>query len=1185
MLVSASAGTGKTTVMIERIAQLIAEGADISELVVVTFTNLAAAQMKNRLAAKLAEKHSSQSFSQLSDQRVGRRMLEQLEKLDTASICTMHSFCGELLRNWFYVVDIDPSFVILDSVTAATLRNNALEETFHEYFKEKDEVFKKVYKIFATRRKEENFKTTLLSLYDFSRCLENFGEWYQQNRQKFVEYSDDNPIVTTILADIKEKLATFEKEMLQFAQESQELGSQIFATNCILNANAAHSVDCSTLSGAFNGLYTLNLETLGIDKKISKENSQSLRDAFNKSLKKVREFAVTYAKLGRGRTMEQIWEDTKQSVVLTDKLVEILERFNQKFFQAKKQRGGVDFADMEHLALQVLSDPEAAAAIHARYKLVFVDEYQDTNPVQEAIISRLSADAKLFMVGDIKQSIYGFRGCDPTIFLKKYQQFKRESLQATADGQACAAYENADNQTSATYTNGLENQNPSGHAAQSEGNLLGGNNSTIRSEVKKCDECQNRVEELNQNFRSNREILQFVNDVFCTVMTEDFGKVDYAATSQLEGGFAPTLNTPSVQIDLVQKQTAEKQEATEIYDITAPSSQPDAVAQGDVIAQKISEFVGTDYVDKKGETHRIGYGDIAVLLRSFKEKAVDIYNALVEHNIPVSANFKTESFANKEVRDVINLLRAVDNPYNDIYTVGACLTQMGGFSENMLAQIKIATDSERVPFYSRMQTYAQVGDDEQIKAKICAFFELLDGLRMYSHSATVDEVVLKILEKTHFHLYVQGFPNGTLRLRKLYSFIDSLKGASFAQSVSKFLYFLDQSDMESEESVSSANAVRLMTMHASKGLEFPVVILADVDHSFNFESPSVQRNADLGLAMKFYDFDQMRVYETLGTCACGMFNRKTQQEEEMRLLYVAMTRAEFVLDIVGTIDEGEKIKQPNRATSHLDWILAALNHKYGDFKHAETSEKITIYCQKPEVSVSKENLICPQYDDEKTVLDKINYLYPFADQTKMPNKIVSSALDREFIDTDSDRADFVLFQNDDRNALGTAYHKVYQYVNYDATREGISATINGLVNEGKIDKDLANKLDVDLIFQTLNNPALRTLMQQGKTYHEMPFMLIAPYNQIAKDQRFCDEVMLQGVIDLLILGENNAIVVDFKFSAHSAELLRKDYRYQLDSYRLAVQKICGVQNVDCYILSIEDNTLIKMDCASDGVKR
>lgn len=1135
MLVSASAGTGKTTVMIERIAELIAEGADVSELVVVTFTNLAAAEMKNRLASKLAEKHSSQLPSQLVDRRGNRRMLEQLEKLDTASICTIHAFCVELLRNWFYVVDIDPSFAILDEVTAATLRTNALEETFHDYFKEKDEIFKKVYKIFATKRKEENFKTTLLNLYDFSRCLENFGEWYRQNRQKFVEYSDDNPIVTTVLADIKEKLVAFEEEMLQFAQESQDLGSQIFAANCVLNANAAHEVDCSTLTAAFNGLYTLKLATLGTDRKISSDDSKSLRDGFNKSLKKARDLVETYAELGRGRTMEQIWEDTKQSVELTDKLVEILERFDQKFFQAKKQRGGVDFNDLEHLTLQLLSDEDAAAAIRARYKLVFVDEYQDTNPVQEAIISRLSADAQLFMVGDIKQSIYGFRGCDPTIFLKKYQKFKHEALQGGA-------------------------------------------------------ESQNRVEELNKNFRSNREILQFVNDVFCTVMTEDFGKVDYAATSQLSGDIPPTLQMPSVQIDLVQKQSSEKHEATEIYDITAQNSQPDAVAQGDVIVQKISEFVGTPYVDKKGNKRVIGYGDIVVLMRSFKEKAVDIYNALVEHNIPVSANFKTESFANKEVRDVINLLRTVDNPYNDVYTVGACLSPMGEFSENMLAQIKIATDSERVPFYTRMKTYAEVGGDEQIKGKICRFFELLDGLRVYSHSATVDEVVLKILEKTHFHLYVQGFPNGTLRLRKLYSFIDSLKGASFAQSVSKFLYFLDQSDMESAESVSAANAVRLMTMHASKGLEFPVVILADTDHNFKVESPSVQRNADLGLAMKFYDFDQMRVYETLGTCACGMFNRKTQQEEEMRLLYVAMTRAEFVLDIVGTVSERRSPKQPNKATCHLDWILTALDKKYGvghvaDFEHAATREKITVYSQKPEVSVAKEALICPQYTDEKAVLEKINYVYPFVEQTNMPNKIVSSALDREYIDTDSERADFVLFQHDDRNALGTAYHKVYQYVNYDATRDGILLTVEGLVNEGKIDKDLANKLDVDLIFQTLNNPDLRALMKQGKTYHEMPFMLVAPYNQIAKDQRFCDEVMLQGVIDLLVLGENKAIVVDFKFSTHSAELLRKDYRYQLDSYRLAVQKICGIQKVDCYILSIEDNTLIKMDCTANGTAR
>ncbi|MGN1067107.1 MAG: UvrD-helicase domain-containing protein [Candidatus Fimimonas sp.] len=1115
MLVSASAGTGKTTVMIERIAKLIAEGADVSTLVVVTFTNLAAAEMKNRLAAKLSEFHGD------------RRIVEQLEKLDTAAICTLHSFCGELLRNYFYVVDIDPSFAILDNVTVDALRANALDEVFHDYFRSKDEVFKKVYKIFATNRKEENFKQALMSLYNFSRCLENFPQWYAQKRQKFEEYSETNPIVTTIVGELNAKISNLRVEMAALAYEFSNLPNESFANVCSANAEALRSVDFSTLQSALDGVYTLNISTLGRAKKGETPAPETLRERFSDCKKKIDELQKTYGNLCRGKTVAELWEETRQSAQYTDKLVEILQRFDEKFFLAKKQRGGVDFNDLEHLTLQLLSDEETLAAIRQRYAMVFVDEYQDTNPVQEAIISRISSNCQLFMVGDIKQSIYAFRGCDPTIFLRKYQTFK-------------------------SFAN-----NPQLSA-------------------------QNHVEELNKNFRSNGEILQFVNDVFDVVMTENFGKVNYQETSRLEGDALPTLKTASVQLDFVLKDdSAEKPEAQEMYDVTKQTEVKEKVSQGDVIAANVSRFVGMAYKDKNGQSQRIKYGDIVVLLRSMKDNAVEIFNKLTEHNIPVSANFKTQSYANKEVRDLINLLRAIDNPYNDVYTVGACLCPIGGFCENDLAQIKIFTNDQRIPFFARMTNYLQNAPQDEISQKIHNFVQLLNDLRFYSHSATVDEVVLKVLEKTRYNLYVQGYPNGALRLRKLYAFIDSLKGASFAQSISKFLYFLDQSDETSEENVANANAVRIMTMHASKGLEFPVVIIADANHGFNGanNSGAIVRNTDFGLAMKYYNFEEMRVYDTLATCACGMYNRKNLQEEEMRLLYVALTRAKFVLNVVGTVSAKDVARKmlPNAANSHLDWILLALRNKYGDWVNAETTEKISLITEKPYAKPTQaEDLLCKQYTNEDEVLQKLAYRYPFANQTQMPSKIVSSALDREFIDADSDRADFVLHVNNDRNALGTAYHKVYQYVNYNASKAEIAQTVQGLVNEGKINSEMATKLDLSLIWQTLNNAQLRQLMQQGEVYHEMPFMLVAPYNAVAKDQRFSDDVMLQGVIDLLVIGQNKATVVDFKFSTHSEDILRADYQKQLASYRLAVEKICGIHNVDCYILSILENKLIRM---------
>lgn len=1107
MLVSASAGTGKTTVMIERIASLIAEGADVSQFVVVTFTNLAAAEMKKRLADKLSEKSGD------------RRIAEQLEKLDNASICTIDSFCSELLRNYFYVADIDPSFAILDSVTVAGLRNNALDEVFKEYFKNDDPVFKKTYGIFASKRREENFKKVLMRLYEFSRCLPDFYPWYQQKRENFLNLaSPANPVTQTILADIRQNVQYFAATMCALAQEFAQDGIA-FAEVCEKNAQILRSVNTDQLQTALDELATIKLVSLPArSKKTCSAEEDVARENYRQFADEIKAFRKKYETLCRGERTEKLFEETADSVQYTDKLVEILQKFEETFFALKKQRGGLDFGDLEHLALKLLRDEETLAAVRERYRYVFVDEYQDTNPLQEALISLLSSTSRLFVVGDVKQSIYGFRGCEPNIFLNKYRAFS---------------------------------ENDTG-----------------------------RVEELNENFRSNREILQFVNDVFGCVMTEDFGKVAYRERANLSGNLAPELKTPSVQIDFVVKGERAEAEAEDIYDITAECDETTSATQGEVIANKIKRFVGMAYKDKSGSPQRINYGDIVVLVRNMKDKAVAIYNTLVQHNVPVIANFKFGGYANKEVRDLVNLLRALDNPYNDIYTVGACLAPYGGFVEDDLAQIKIATQEERVPFYTRMQMYVGSGKNDEICAKIDRIMTLFEQLRFFGRSATVDEIVLKTLEQTDFHLYVQGLPNGGLRLRKMYDFIDGLKGAAYAQSIEKFVSFLDETeDVSKEDGMGSANAVRIMSMHASKGLEFPVVIVAGTETNFVADYPPLECNNNLGLATKHYDFETMRVAATLGSAACGMFNRTKQQEEEMRLLYVALTRAKLVLNVVGSVKEKQLASMQKRASSansHLDWILIALKQKYGNFCSAKTDEQISVVWESSVQESAQAELMCEQLTDMQAVEKQLAYRYPYEKETEMPSKIVSSALDKEYIDSDPDSVEFVLADNNDRNFIGTAYHKVYQYAKFGATREEIRRTVEGLTHEGKILREYSEQLDIDLIFQTLNNPELKKMTEGCAVYHEMPFMLYVPYNSVA-DDRFSDEVMLQGVIDLLMISNDktHATVVDFKYSSHSAEYLKKSYAAQLASYKLAVQKICGVQNVECYILSIAENKLVK----------
>lgn len=1123
MLVSASAGTGKTTVMIERIAQLLAKDADISEIVVVTFTNLAAAEMKNRLAAKL------------SAQRDNKRLIDQLERIDSANICTLHAFCGELLRHYFYVADIDPAYTILDTNLTASLRQAAMDEVFLQYFDEQDAVFKQVYKIFATNRRQDNFYETLFQLYNFSRCIPNFSSWYQAKRDCLLNIDINSPITELLFDDIKKNVSYYCKAYDTIATNAVN-DNVPFANVIAENAQNLSKVRLDSFEHALADLYKITIVKLP-DRPSGKAASarseqqvnfeENARFNFDQTTKGYEKFAKKHVELYRGLDMQKLCEQTVKTVSQLDKLVEIIERFDKIYFEMKKDRGGVDFNDLEHLALKILDDPEAFATIRAKCKLIFVDEYQDTNPVQEAIIVRLADTGNLFMVGDVKQSIYGFRGCEPDIFASKEKRYEQEKV--------------------------------------------------------------GEVVRLNDNFRSNADILDFVNQIFNIVMTDDFGKVNYVKDAQLKGSNSPILTqTPSVRVDFVarNKKNDDKQNDLGIYDITAENELEAVNKEAVVVVNRIKEYVGMRYVDKDRNERVIEYGDIVILLRTFQDKAVGLYNALIAANIPVVASFNVDGYSSKEIKDLINLMRVLDNPYNDVYLVGVCLSCFGAFTESELGAIRLS-EAARMPFYDRLKIYSEQGNDEALRVKADKLLKLLEELRFYSRSASVSEVVLKTLELTQYQLYVQGLPNSGLRLRKMYNFIDSVHGASYAQSIDKFLSYVDEAEeIPLSDSLGASNAVRMMTMHASKGLEFPVVIIPDLEHKYKNDVNALQCNFDMGVAMNYYDFDSMTYAPTLASTAYRMRNLTKTNEEQMRLLYVAMTRAKYALVLVASATTNQlnaMPKQARDATSHLDLLLTSL--KQSGIVPAKPEGGTLFKSSKLEVQVLSEvssevekealtDRLLNQETDEQAIFDKLNYKYPYEGQRYMPIKVVSSALDKAYIDLhEQPEATFV--QDDDRNFVGTAYHKVYQYVDYNADVKQIKQTIVALVANEQIEQRFADKLDIALIYRTLNNPKLKEILSSGTVYHELPFMLYAPYNQVAANGEYHDEVMLQGVIDLLVISDDKAAVIDFKYTSRS-DRVKDNYTAQLNSYKLAVNKICGIQNVDCYVLSIADNKLIKM---------
>lgn len=1115
ILVSASAGTGKTTVMIERIVSMIAEGADVEELVVVTFTTLAASEMKTRLSDRLACYADNV------------RMQEQLEKLDGAAICTLHSFCGDLLRNYFYAADVDPSFAVLDEAMASTLKNRALDTVFEEYFAEKDKDFYRVYKIFSTSRREESFRETLVRLYQFAACQPNFATWYAEKRTNFVSVQGNSPIISTLHEELNRNVTFLADTLAAIANQAEEDGVS-FATSIRANEQMLRNVTTLTYPDALSEIATIGNKILALPKKTKKSTYAEIEaiSEHAKIAKDLKELKEKTDKLHRGLPFEKLLNESTLSVQITDKLEEILLRFEEAYTKEKRKHDGLDFNDLEHLTLKILEDDVIKKEIQEKYKYIFVDEYQDTNPVQEAIVTQLCSGANLFMVGDVKQSIYGFRGCEPGIFVDKYNAYKK--------GEGGVAIE------------------------------------------------------LNSNFRSAKPVLDFANDVFDGIMTEQFGKVNYAETARLQGN-APRVISPAVTLDLLAPYKKEEEPINEIYDVTKIDCDDDGATQGLVIVKKIKSLVGKTF-EIDGKSKKIEYGDIVILMRALTAKARDIYSALLQNNIPAVVALKDCDANTKEIKDLLCLLRTIDNPFNDVYLVGVCLSCIGKFEETELAVIRLDT-SGRVPFVERLREYAAKNQNE-IATKAANLLSLIDKIRFYSYGATVSDLLMYAIKITDYRLYVEGLPDGQRRMSKLFDYVAAVKASPHARSVTSYLNYVDsQTENAAKENASGADAVRIMTMHGSKGLEFPIVIIAGLENAFKFDYPSVETNVDVGMATNYYDFEHMRVSPTLGLTACNTLNKRKQREEEMRLLYVALTRAKYALYLVGTCNESRlnsSPKLPENANSHLDWIIACLQNKYGkNFANVHTPDFACNAFGEEEAQEQGEaqTYLCEQSTEKEELQRRLNYEYPFASQTEMPVKLVSSALDKEFAERQNDlendafgnkRKEFALHDNNDRAKVGTAYHKVYQYAPWQATKQQIADTIAMLTEQNLIDTPIAEKLDADLIFATLNNKEILALIEGKKAYHELPFMLYVPYKEIAGSDEFADNVMLQGVIDLLIIDDGKATVIDFKYTTKNEEKITKDYKLQLNSYKVAVQKILQIDDVDCYVLSVEDNKLIKI---------
>ena len=1096
MLVSASAGSGKTYVMIERVIRLILEGkADVDEILAVTYTKQAAEEMKQKLIKAV--------INEINSGRDAERFRHTLSDIPTASISTFHSFCSSLLKNYFYAVSLDPCFSVADETQAAKLRSRAMDGLFPDLYENGDEEFLYLVRIFRANRADEKLKEAVGALYTFA-CSERSVDEFLEKAGDGVTEKSFYRAKNELFGSYRAKISEIKRIALNVLSDAEDLGLEKYA-----------SALKSLLSVIETALNCKNYDELYSMAKLEIERTPVMRTddesviAVRDRLKGVKDL---YGKVTDGILLSSPnggdekadLADYLKTARATKALCRLTQEFAARYAEEKNDEAVVDFSDLEHTAYKLLiNNPEILAAVKSKYKYVFADEYQDVNAVQEAILNLIS-DGNAFMVGDVKQSIYAFRGCNPDIFAAKYEAFERgEGIPVSLD----------------------------------------------------------------VNFRSSDGVLNAVNKIFVPLMKKDFGGVDYAANPMSGCGLYPEKYGGAYLHIVTDGDDEERSPRSGVYDILSEIENPpedEAFREGLKVAEIITEELGKTIYDAKQKTERpVTPGDIAVLTRNSLGFTTEIVRQLVKSGIPVSSSAKNPIGDYPEIKLLTDILRLIDRFADDAPLIAALKSPLGDLSEEDIAKIHAEAPqnadktskydkSKKATFFDNYLYYLSNGTDEALREKLIKFDEYISKIRLIAEFKSVSEVLTDILSETGLDLDILSYPSGELRLQRVERFIAEAEACGKGATVSQFLDRLKTS--LSEVSVGSSDgddSVTVMSMHASKGLEFPIVILAGLSKKFNADDTKKEILTDrvLGLALKLYDEENREVKSTLVRSAYKERASAGLIKEEMRIFYVAVTRAKDRLHLIcqGKVEKDDRYTSPLFANKFSAFVKTIY------FDDCEDNEVISsAFGQNDRKVVISEG--------RQSLTDKIasylSFVYPHSDETVLPVKRAVTKLAEDlsapaFIDGGDETP---YYFDEKAQKRGIAYHAYLQYADlYDSDVYGETKR---LLKAGKLTDEQEKLLDPEKLHAIISSGIFAELKGYD-LYREQPFIVSLPADEVSTFASKSD-LLVQGVIDLLAVKGNEAIIVDYKTSKKSAKDLKARYAEQLIIYKKAVEKTLGL---------------------------
>lgn len=1113
VLVSASAGSGKTFVMIERVIRLIVEGkAEVGEILAVTYTTAAAEEMKQKLVKAI--------IAEINAGRDVARFRKALLEVPTASISTFHSFCANLIRTYFYALDVDPSVSVADENQAGELKNKALDSLFESLYETRDEDFLYLVRIMGRSRGDDSLKETVKKLYEFASSEKSAEEFLTKAAENITEksfYKSENELYGIFAAYIKELIRIGENLTSLAANYGytvyvEYVGELLVKLKTCLNAKDFRSL-----------IKAAGLSVPKAPRTTSKDDEDlaAYKGKLEYFKKKCKDVYDDIREASPNDDEEKDLSEYLSTARATKALCRLTIDFGKEYARLKADAAALDFADLEHFAYRLLSEnPDVLSAVKQKCKYVFADEYQDVNGIQEAILSLISSD-NAFMVGDVKQSIYAFRGCNPDIIAAKFERYER------------------------------------------------GEGETVS---------------LDANFRSTDAVLAAVNKTFSPIMTKDFGGTDYKNNPMTGSGKYPQGYGETILIEIPE---AEKEKTIKggVYDIVDDVNAPApkaAFAEGAVVANIVRKEAGGKVYDLKAKREReVTPKDFAVLTRNSSGFPTEIVRHLKRNDIPVSSSAKNPVGDYPEIKLLKDLLKIIVR-FADDAPLFACLkSAIGGVSEAEAAEIKraayaaITSDTGDKPAATKKPTFADCyrwyllsGEDENIRNKLKNFDEYISKIRLLSGFENAGEILSRVLSETGLDLEILSQKNGEIRLSRVERFIAEAGSGENGLSVSKFLTRAESDDGDvSVGSSDGDDSVTVTSMHASKGLEYPIVILAGLGKRFNLDDTKKEILTDRyeGIALKFYDEESKRTKITLPRAAFKERARLNAIKEEMRVFYVAMTRAECKLYLVTSepVEENDDFTSILFANKFSDFIKT----KYFDKKITADDTEIGDGEDVREVYISKDR---PALTD--LIRKNLSFIYPYEEDVNLPVKRAVTSLAEDATTDDDEMTEIRLPVDKTARERGIAYHAFLQHA--DSFYEDAGVLLEKIKTGKKLTDEQLALLSEEKLRKILRAPLFEEI-RGYKFYKEQPFIAQMAANEISNTNATGD-VLVQGIIDLLAVKGDKAIIVDYKYSKKSISHLKETYAYQLALYKKAVEKTLKLKVEKTILFNL--NTVESIPC-------